>query len=232
VAELDAHPARAKAIRLVRGLEGALDEEQGAALLELYGVKRPKEHVVQTPEQAAKAGRAIGGAVAVKALAPEIPHKAKLGGVRLGLKDPGEIAEAADEVLRAATQGGATSPKVIVQQMVSGREVLVGAVIDEQFGACVTMRPGGALAEAGEATFVPAPLTARQAQRYVEEQADRCGLHEGDHDLRAVAKAVESIARAAHDLRGRLTSLEANPLLVGKRGAVAVDALAEARPPE
>jgi acetate---CoA ligase (ADP-forming) len=232
VAELDAHPARAKAIRLVRGLEGALDEEQGAALLELYGVKRPKEHVVQTPEQAAKAGRAIGGAVAVKALAPEIPHKAKLGGVRLGLKDPGEIAEAADEVLRAATRGGATSPKVIVQQMVSGREVLVGAVIDERFGACVTMRPGGAQAEDGEATFVPAPLTARQAQRYVEEQADRCGLREGEHDLRAVAKAVESIARAAHDLRVRLTSLEANPLLVGKRGAVAVDALAEARPPE
>ena len=44
------------------------------------------------------------------------------------------------------------------------------------------------------------------------------------------AKVVASIARAAHDLRARLTSLEANPLLVGARGAVAVDALAEARP--
>ena len=44
-----------------------------------------------------------------------------------------------------------------------------------------------------------------------------------------MAKAVASIARAAQDLRTRLTSLEANPLLVGPRGAVAVDALAEAR---
>jgi hypothetical protein len=42
---------------------------------------------------------------------------------------------------------------------------------------------------------------------------------------------VEGIARAAADLRGRLASLEANPLLVTSRGAVAVDALAEARPP-
>jgi hypothetical protein len=65
---------------------------------------------------------------------------------------------------------------------------------------------------------------------FVESQADRCGLDAAEHDLAALARAVASIARAAHDLRGRLTSLEANPLLVGARGAVAVDALAEARP--
>jgi hypothetical protein len=59
---------------------------------------------------------------------------------------------------------------------------------------------------------------------------DACGLDERRHELKALAKGVESIARAAHDLRGRLASLEANPLLVGAKGAVAVDALAEARP--
>ena len=42
--------------------------------------------------------------------------------------------------------------------MIAGAEVLVGAVVDERFGACVTMRPGGALAEAGTAEFVAAPL--------------------------------------------------------------------------
>jgi membrane protein involved in colicin uptake len=110
--------------------------------------------------------------------------------------------------------------------------VLVGALIDERFGACITMRPGGAMAEAGDAVFVPAPLTPKQAQRFVEEQAERCRLHPDEHDLKAVGKAVEAIGRAAHDLRGRLTSLEANPLLVAPRGAVALDALAEARAPE
>jgi hypothetical protein len=115
--------------------------------------------------------------------------------------------------------------------MASGAEVLVGAVIDERFGAFVTARPGGALAEAGDATFVQAPLTPAQARRFVQDQAAGCGLHAKRHDLRALARAVEAIARAAHDLRGRLTSLEANPLLVGERGAIAVDALAEVRPP-
>ena len=115
--------------------------------------------------------------------------------------------------------------------MAAGTEVLVGALVDPRFGACVTMRPGGALAEAGAASFVAAPLTARQAIAYVEAQAERCGLDPRRHDLRALAAAVASIGRAAHDLRDRLASLEANPLLVGRRGAVAVDALAEVRAP-
>ncbi len=114
--------------------------------------------------------------------------------------------------------------------MATGTEVLVGAVVDDAFGACITMRPGGALAEGGEAVFVAAPLTPAQALAFVRSQAGRCGLVEGRHDLRAVARAVASIARAAHDLRGRLLSLEANPLLVSERGAVAVDALAEVGP--
>ena len=111
-----------------------------------------------------------------------------------------------------------------------GAEVLVGAVVDDRFGAMLTMRPGGALAEAGAAIFMPCPLTPVQARAYVEDQAERCGLDPAQHDLRAAARAVEAIARAAQDLRGRITSLEANPLLVDEKGAVAVDALAEARP--
>jgi hypothetical protein len=120
---------------------------------------------------------------------------------------------------------------VLVQQMVHGTEVLIGAIVDDQFGPTITIRPGGALAEAGEATFLAAPLTPKQARAYVVSQAERCGLHEDEHDLRALAKAVEAIARAAWDLRDRLSSLEANPMLVGSRGAVAVDALAEAKLP-
>jgi len=231
IADLPPHPNRAKALQLLRGLSGPLDEVQGARLLELYGLRRPKELVAKNPAAAAAAARRIGFPLAVKALAPELPHKAKLGGVRLGLTNPTDVEVAAAEVLEAARRAGAETPQVLVQEMAHGHEVLVGAVIDERFGACITVRPGGKLAEAGEAVFVAAPLTPRQALAYVGSQAARCGLDAAEHDLRAVARAVEVIARAAHDLRDRLTSLEANPLLVAEKGAVAVDALAEARPP-
>ena len=228
--ELPPHPDRAKALRVLRGHEGPIDEEAGARILQLYGVARPKERTLATPELAAAFARAVGFPVVVKAQAPEIPHKAKLGGVRLGLRNATDVEVAAAEVLEAAKRAGARAPKVLVQQMVRGTEVLVGAVVDERFGPMITMRPGGTLAEEGEAVFVPCPLTPAQARAYVADQASHCGLDPHDHDLRAAARAVEAIARIAHDLRGRLTSFEANPLLVGERGAVAVDALAEVRP--
>jgi acetate---CoA ligase (ADP-forming) len=231
VPALAPHANRGKAMRALRGAAGPIDEATAASVLELYGVRRPKESVVATPKAAAAAAVKIKGAVAVKALAPELPHKAKLGGVRLGLRGAAAVEVAAAEVLAAAKRAGAKAPKVLVQEMVHGHEVLVGAIVDEQFGATVTIRPGGALAEAGAATFVAAPLTTAQARAYVQTQAQRCGLDPGQHDLGALAKAVAAIARAAHDLRDRVASLEANPLLVGARGAVAVDALAEAKQP-
>ena len=58
---------------------------------------------------------------------------------------------------RPRRRAGAAAPKVLVQEMAAGAEVLVGAVVDDRFGALITMRPGGALAEAGEAVFVPLP---------------------------------------------------------------------------
>jgi len=231
VTERPPHRNRATALRTLRGRSGPLDEARAAKVLELYGVRRPKEATVTTPQAAAAAARRIGFPVAVKALAAELPHKAKLGGVRLGLQGPGEVERAAAEVLRAARTAGARAPRLLVQQMASGAEVLVGAVVDEGFGAMLTVRPGGAMAEVGEATFVPCPLTPTQARRFAAEHAARCGLDPARHDIAAFARAVEAVARAAHDLRDRLTSLEANPLLVGERGVVAVDALAEAKLP-
>jgi len=231
VAPLEPHPARAAAVRRLRSRSGPVDEAVAAAILEAYGVRRPREITVGSPRSAAAAARRLRGPVAVKALAAELPHKAKLGGVRLGLEDPAEVEAAAADVLAAARRAGAEAPKVLVQRMAEGAEVLVGAVVDPGFGACVTIRPGGALAEAGEAAFVACPLTPAQARAFVASEAERCGLDPDRHDLAALARAVVAVARAAHDLRDRLVSLEANPMLVGARGAVAVDALAEARPP-
>ena len=225
------HRNRRAALAALRGAAGPLDEARAARVLALYGIRRPKEAVVDSPEAAAVAAARIGGAVAVKALAPELPHKARLGGVRLGLSGRGEVEAAAADVLDAARRAGAVSPKVLVQHMVHGHEVLVGALVDPRFGACVTIRPGGALAERGSAVFVAAPFSRRQAAAFVAEQAARCGLNEDEHDLGAVAAAVQAIGRAAHELRGRIVSLEANPLVVGPRSAVAVDALAEVRSP-
>ena len=173
-----------------------------------------------------------GFPVAVEALAPELPHKAKLGGVRLGVdgiqrmwrwRPPtccGRARRAGAAASACSSNGWRRAPRW-----------LIGAVVDGSFGACVREGvKGGVLVEAGVGGVRrrrPGPCAGPRVRPHARGEA--CALTEDRHDLRAVARAVEAIARAAHDLRHRLTSLEANPLLVGERGAVAVDAVGGSR---
>ena len=221
-----------RALRVLRGKAGAVDEATAATVLALYGVRRPKEAVARTPQQAAASARRVGFPVAIKALAPEVPHKARLGGVRLGIGNATDVEVAAAEVLQAARRAGARTPRVLVQRMATGRG-----------GAGGRRRRRDVRSDAHDASRRArsrSPVTRRSCRvrsarprprAFVEEQAARCGLDPRRHDLRATARAVAAISRAVHDLRARLHSLEANPLLVAGRGAVAVDALAEARIP-
>ena len=144
-----------------------------------------------TRDRRRRSPRTIGFPVAVKALAPELPHKAKLGGVRLGLRTPAEVEVAAAEVLQAATRAGAASPEGAGAADGERRRGPGGrggrrAVRRRDHGA--TRR---CLAEAGDAVFVAVSAHAEAGAGYVTEQADRCGLDRARHDLPAVAKAVE-----------------------------------------
>ncbi len=223
------HGARAAARRALRGRSGAIDEATAAVVLGRYGVRRPDEATVATPAAAADAAARIGFPVAIKALAPEIPTRPGWVGFAWTSGRADDVVRASTEVLAAARRAGAARPKVLVQQMVAGDEVLVGAVVDERFGPFVTMRPGGALAEAGVATFVPCPLTPKQARSFVMDQAGALRPRPCPPPSRVGREGRRSDRACVVGSADRLTSLEANPLLVDDRGAVAVDALAEMR---
>lgn len=222
-----AHPSRRPALALLRGRGGPLDEVRARSLLSLYGVESPREGVAATPEEAAEVARTIGFPVAVKVVAAALPHKASAGGVRLGLRSVEEVRRAAVAVLRASDE----SQGVLVQEMVEGAALLVGGVWDERFGPAVTIAPGGAAVGTGRSAFLAAPLQGGEAERLIRSRAASLGLLPRRHDLRAVASAVDAIGRLVADLGGRLTEIETNPLLVRRRGALAVDALAVARLP-
>ena len=147
------------------GVEGPLDEARAARILELYGVRRPPEAVVTSPARAAAAAARLGGAVAVKALAPELPAQGAARRRPAGAPAAGDVEAAAAEVLRGrASRRRRRAEGAGAADGARATEVLVGALVDERFGACVTMRPGGALAEAGAASFVAAPAD-RRARR-------------------------------------------------------------------
>ena len=74
-----------------------LDEAASKARLAAFGVVVPPGAVARNEDDAVAVAASLGGLVAVKALG--IAHKTERGAVRLGLSEPGEIREAARELL-------------------------------------------------------------------------------------------------------------------------------------
>jgi len=126
-----------------------LDATQAERLLSAFGISTARAQVVRSPEEAAAVQAEIGGPVAVKAAAPV--HKTELGGVRLGLARPEQVADAVRQIsadLRAAGRDDLVAAGFLVQEMVGeGVEMVVGVSHDPSFGSILLVGMGGTLVE-------------------------------------------------------------------------------------
>jgi acyl-CoA synthetase (NDP forming) len=172
----------------------------------------------------AEAAAALGGLVfpvAVKLVGPL--HKTDVGGVRLGLRD-------ADAVRRAVRELLPRGEACVIQPMLDGVEVLVGAIRDPALGPFVVLGPGGVHAELyGERAMRPAPVGAAEAEAMLAEVPALAALVAGYRGGPAVDRAalLDAVVRAAILAAGlgpRLGELDLNPLIVGRDGAAVVDA--------
>lgn len=126
---------------IVAGEEGWLPPGEVMALLTAFGLPVLGGTLATTTEHAVAAQLAYDAPVALKAVADDLLHKSKGGGVELGVTDAGGVAEA----FRAFQERfGDRLRGVFVQPMASGgRELLVGVVTDEKFGPLVVTGLGG-----------------------------------------------------------------------------------------
>jgi acetyltransferase len=136
----------------LRGLSGPLSPDAAAAVLSAAGFCLPAQAVVRAAREAAEAAARIGFPVAMKVVGPL--HKSEADGVRLALRDP---AEAAAAFAHLSALPGATG--VLVQAMVTGTELIVGAAAEPGFGHVILFGLGGVYTEVlREAAFALAPL--------------------------------------------------------------------------
>lgn len=172
----------------------------------------------------AAAGR-LGYPVALKTAAAS--HKTELGGVTLGLKDRDALAAAYREM---SSRLGAA---VTLQEMVEpGVEMALGVVHDLQFGPLVMVAAGGMLIETlGDRRLALPPLDEVRASRLIDRLHAR-PLLDGVRgappaDVNALARVLSRLSLLARDLGDLIGALDVNPVIVGPRGCVAVDALVE-----
>jgi acetate---CoA ligase (ADP-forming) len=198
------------------------------------GIPVARHRLVTTCDEAAAAVAALTGPAVLKVESPDIAHKTEAGGVRLRVT----AENAADEAALLLADVGAAEPGarvegILVQEMVTGErlECLVGIVADPQVGLCLSVAPGGVLAElVGPAAARPVPLTGADVEELIDGSvlgtllAGYRGGPAMDRD--ALVDAAVRFSRLAASLPG-LAAAEMNPLLVGERGhgVAAVDCL-------
>src|SRR5262249_18846206 len=126
---------------------------------------------------------------------------------------------------------GAHIDGVVVQEQVSGLPVIVGTKRDSAFGPVVLVGMGGVEAELiGDRALALAPLDAEAADALLD-RTKLASLLDGWRGAPPLARAalrdlIVAVSELAHDDAG-MVSVELNPVLVGERDVIAVDALIE-----
>jgi acetyltransferase len=203
-------------------LEGdALD-----TLLAANGVTLPKSVLAADADAAAEAAAGIGFPVVLKVVAPAFSHKTEVGGVLLGLSSADEVAAGAATLAGRihAADSAAEITGFLVQEMVSGVEMIVGCRDDALYGPAILVGTGGVLVELmGDAVLRLLPVDEDSVREMIlglkgrELLAGFRGAPAADVD--ALVKAVVGLGRVYLDHRHLLADLEVNPLIVRERGA-------------
>jgi acetyl coenzyme A synthetase (ADP forming)-like protein len=223
----DASAAAATAEARVQGAPW-LSPGEVDALLHAYGLPLVEERIVETPADAARVAAAMGGELALKAIAPGLVHKTDAGMVRLHLGSDA-MAAAADEMSARLRASGHTPEGFVVQRMAAaGAEMIVGVVHDPQFGPVVACGTGGVLVELLKDVAVRlTPITTLDADEMVRALRTHPLLtgYRGSPAL-DVPALVDIIVRvgALVDAHPEIGALDLNPVIVHERGATIVDA--------
>ena len=189
------------------------------SLLRSHGIEFPRQSLVVSAADAAKQASEIGYPVALKVIAPEIVHKTESGAVVLGLKSKEEVEAQGNQLLAKAP----TKAQLLVQEMVQGTEVLLGARTDPQYGPFLMVGLGGILVEVLKDVAIRLlPVDEREAQAMLEELRGYKILQgvrgQPARDIDALVRAMVGLSDyfAAH--RNHLSDLEINPLMVRAQG--------------
>lgn len=203
-----------------------LGERQGKSELSAFGLAIPRGKIVPG-HQAAQAAAELRYPVVMKAAAANLEHKTEVGGVVLNIRSATEAAAAAEQL-------STLSPMLLVEEMVIDgvAEILVGIIIDPQFGQVLVLGAGGVFTEIMTDTVSLLPPWTENEIAAGLGRLKLAKLFDGYRgkpaaDVAALIQAVLSVARYAAANVSTLVELDVNPIIVRPegRGAVAVDAM-------
>jgi acetate---CoA ligase (ADP-forming) len=204
----------------------ALSEHEGKAALADFGVRVPRGKLVAT-HAAADAALALGFPVVIKASGAHLEHKTEMGGVVLNIRTEADARGAAGRLAKL-------SDMALVEEMFTDgvAEVLIGVIVDPQFGQVLVLGAGGVFTEimSDSVSLLP-PWTRASIESALHRLTIR-KLFSGYRgkaaaDVDALIGAILGVASYASANVATLVELDVNPVIVRPvgLGAVAVDTM-------
>lgn len=210
------------------------NEVMGAA-----GIKTPATAVLNNFEEAEKFTSEIGWPVVLKMSAPNLLHKADVGGVVTNIKNIDELKNVWEkmlsqiETLDSEMKKGA---KIQIQQQINGGvEVIVGVKRDANFGPVLLFGAGGKFAEIfKDKNLHLLPINKFQVKELVENSKVYTLLNgfRGDavYDLERLYETIMRLGKLVESSPD-IAEIEINPLIVTHDDVWAVDAKTVLTPP-
>ncbi|MGO9995634.1 MAG: acetate--CoA ligase family protein [Steroidobacteraceae bacterium] len=204
----------------------SLSEAEGKQALAAFGIPIPRGRVVtvgQVPETAA----ALGFPVVIKAVGAHLEHKSEVGGVVLNVRSTAEAAAAGARL-------AALSDTLLVEQMTTDgvAEILIGVIVDPQFGQVLVLGAGGVLTELLSDSVSLLPPWTRESISEALGRLTVAKLLTGFRgkprgDTGALVECILQIARYASATSATLVEIDVNPVIVRPdgEGVVAVDTM-------
>ncbi len=162
--------------------------------------------------------------VVIKAVSADIVHKTEHEAVVTGIQDPDILASQMKRLL--ALKG---CDRVLVEEMIFGIEILVGAKNDLQFGPVVVLGPGGTGVELYNDTAIRlAPVTPADVYSMVDSLGAK-PVFQGFRgrpgvNMEELARLVVTFSHLVMDLEPCFQSIDLNPLICTPNRCVVADA--------
>ena len=190
-------------------------------LLSSAGIPLVPEMVSKSKEELTAFAERVGFPVVAKVVGPI--HKSDVGGVALNIRTPEHLALEFDRMMKIKDATG-----VMVQKMLKGTELFIGAKYEERFGHVVLCGLGGIFVEVlKDVSSGLAPLSYDEAYSMIHSlrgykilKGTRGQKGINEQQFAEIIVKLSTILRLATEIK----EMDINPLLADENDVVAVDA--------
>lgn len=199
-------------------------EPEAKRLFSLVGLDTPRFTWATTVNEAVRFAKEIGYPVVCKVVSSRVMHKSDRDGVAVGIDGDGKLTQTYTRFSRIEGFAG-----MLVEQMLSGVELIVGAKVDYQFGSVILLGIGGTGVEIyKDIALRMAPL----AEKDIESMVKGLKAHQilegyrGSEpvNLRELARLLVNFSRLVMDLEKMIESIDLNPVICSSTRCVVADA--------